>query len=77
MEKNMDFFEAMQNLKNGEKIRVKNWEQDHFLCLQEESVKIAGKLIAKYKILDQDFLECSLLPATGVLNAQWESIKED
>lgn len=71
----MDFFEAMQELKAGKQIRVKKWEKENFICLQEEQVKIAGKQRSKYKILDQDLLECSILPMNSMLQGDWETIE--
>ncbi len=71
----MDFFEAMQALKDGNKVRIKKWDEEDFICLQEEQVKIAGKQRSKYKILDQDFLECSMLPVNSLLQGDWEIIE--
>ena len=72
----MDFFEAMQQLKEGKAIRPKKWEEGDFICLQEESVKIAGKQRFKYKVLDQDECECTMLPIQAVLNSDWEIVED-
>lgn len=73
----MDFFEAMQELKNGSLVRLKKWEKDKYLCLQETEVKIAGKIKKKYQLLDECELEIDITSIKTLLQQDWEVKKED
>jgi|HubBroStandDraft_4_1064222.scaffolds.fasta_scaffold198414_3 hypothetical protein len=55
----MDFFEAMENLKDGKSVRLKSWKEGDYIELMESEVKKKGKKIIQYKVITQNDIELS------------------
>jgi hypothetical protein len=69
----MDFFGAMESLKEGKRVRVKSWDSNNFIELVEEEMKKRGKRCSKYSVYNQHDLELSPIVSFSVLlSAEWE-----
>ena len=74
----MDFFEAMESLKEGKRVRVKSWDSNNFIELVEEEVKRRGKRCVKYAVFNQLDLELSpSVSFAALLSAEWEIFDEE
>lgn len=73
----MDFFSAMNLMKEGNKVRVTTWSEDKFIGIMEQDVKIFGKTRKKYTPITQDEVEISpCLPFSVLITCEWEEFKE-
>jgi hypothetical protein len=69
----MNFFEAMEELKSGNRVRVKGWEKESYIGLKEEEAKVFGKKRVKYSIVTESELPLSPnISFTAFVSAQWE-----
>jgi hypothetical protein len=74
----MDFFEAMEKMKEGEKVKIISWSDGKYIGLREEEIKEFGKLKIKYSIIDQngqiiDFM----VSLQACASCQWDVVDED
>lgn len=69
----MDFFEAMQLMKIGKRVRMKAWSSEKFIGVCEQEKKIFGKVRTEYTVLNQDELELPpCISFTGLIQGEWE-----
>jgi len=73
----MDFFEAMQMMKDGRKVRVTSWEEDQFIGIMEQDIKVFGKNRKQYSVLTHDELALSpCVSFSALINCEWEEFKD-
>jgi|GEM_PF-6090574 hypothetical protein len=73
----MDFFEAMEEVKEGGKVRLKSWPEGAFIGVKEEEVKVFGKRKTRYTIVNSDESDIpSSLPFSALVKAEWELFRD-
>jgi uncharacterized membrane protein YfbV (UPF0208 family) len=73
----MEFFAAMQCMKEGQKVRMKTWPKEKFIGITEEEKKIFGEKRVKYEVITES--EESLSPCVSfsvLVASQWEIFKD-
>jgi hypothetical protein len=71
----MDFFQAMNNMKNGQRVKLKSWPQEKFIGIKEEEVKVFGRKKTKYTVINSDESDVSpILPFTLLVSSEWEIV---
>lgn len=74
----MDFFEAMENLKEGKSIRLKSWKSGDYIELTEKEIKKKGKKISQYEVVNQHGIELSpMVSFSALISSEWEVYNED
>lgn len=74
----MDFFDAMEEMKKGEKVKLKCWDEDSYIGLQEEEIKEFGRKKTRYHVITQDGEKLSpMISFTALLESEWEIRDED
>jgi hypothetical protein len=69
----MDFFEAMNLMKSGAKIRLKSWPEEKYIGIKEEERKVFGKMKTKYSVINSDETDLSpVIPFAALVSAEWE-----
>lgn len=73
----MDFFEAMQRMKQGDRVRLKSWPKDAFIGVKEEEQKVFGKRKTKYTVINSDETDISpLIPFSALVKVEWELFED-
>jgi hypothetical protein len=73
----MDFFEAMEAMKEGAKVKLKSWPEEKYIGIKEEEKKIFGKKRKQYTAITSDELDVSpCLPFSVLVSSQWEQIQD-
>jgi hypothetical protein len=71
----MDFFEAMEEMKSGSRVKLKSWVEEQFIGLKEQEMKVFGKRRTKYTVVTSDELDVSpCLPFSVLVSSEWESL---
>lgn len=71
----MDFFEAMELIKEGSKVKLKSWPDEKCIGVKEEEAKIFGKKRKKYTAITGDELDVSpCLPFSVLVSSEWEEV---
>jgi len=74
----MDFFKAMQYMKDGQRIKIKGWPENTFIGVREEEMKVFGKKKIKYSVINSDETDISpLFPFSFLVNSDWDLVDED
>jgi len=74
----MDFFEAMKEMSEGQKVRLKSWPNEKYIGIKEEEVKLFGKRKTRYTVINSDESELSpLIPFSVLVTADWDYHIED
>ena len=72
----MDFFEAMELMKKGEKVKLKSWPDEKYIGVKEEQMRIFGENRTKYTAVTSDEMDVSpCLPFSVLVSSQWDSVK--
>ncbi len=73
----MDFFEAMIEMKEGKKVRLKSWSNEKYIGISEERKKIFGKNRNIYRLITENELEVSpCLPFSVMVSSEWCLVEE-
>ncbi len=71
----MDFFSAMQLMKEGKKVKLKSWPSEKFIGIKEEKLKIFGKFRTKYTAITSEELDISpSLPFSILVSSEWDLV---
>lgn len=69
----MNFFEAMKEMGNGSRVRLKSWPEDAFIGVKEEEVKVFGKRKTRYTVINADESDLSpAIPFSTLVKSDWE-----
>ena len=72
----MDFFEAMELMKQGEKVKLKSWPPEKYIGIKEEEMKVFGKKRKKYTPITSDELDVSpCLPFSVLVSSEWDQVE--
>lgn len=73
----MDFFEAMNKLKSGEKVRIVSWKPNQYIGLVEVNAKWFGKDKATYQIVNELGIELNpMISFPALVASEWEVFDE-
>ncbi len=73
----MDFFEAMEEMAQGEKVRLKSWPENAFIGVKEEEIKVFGKRKTRYSVINADESELSpAIPFATLVKSEWEHFED-
>lgn len=71
----MDFFEAMQEMKDGAKVKLRSWPQEKYIGIKEEKMKVFGEMKTKYSVITADELDVSpALPFSVLVSSTWDLV---
>lgn len=74
----MDFFEAMEEMKKGEKVRLSSWPKEKYIGIKEQEMKVFGKRRTKYTAITSDEIDLSpCLPFSVLVSSEWDLVDED
>ncbi len=74
----MDFFEAMQVMQEGGRVKLKSWPDEKYIGIKEEEAKIFGKKRKRYTVVTADELDLSpCLPFSTLVGSEWEEVDPD
>lgn len=74
----MDFFEAMQEMKKGNKVKLKSWPNEKYIGIKEQDMKVFGKTRTKYTAITSDENDVSpCLPFSILVSSDWNLVQED
>lgn len=72
----MDFFEAMQEMKDGKKVKLKSWPKEKYVGIKEEEMKVFGKKRKKYTVITEDEIDISpCLPFSVLVTCEWDLVE--
>jgi hypothetical protein len=72
----MDFFEAMKEMKEGNKVKLKSWPNEKFIGVKEEKFKVFGKYRTKYTAISSDELDVpATLPFSVLVSSEWDLLE--
>lgn len=69
----MNFFEAMNAILEGKKVRLKTWPQGQFIGLEIEEKIRFGKNVKTYKLISEDCITTQLM-INALINQEFEII---
>jgi hypothetical protein len=69
----MDFFEAMNLMKSGKKVRITTWKEESYIGISEEEKRVFGKRVTIYTPIREN-LSVMEQPVSFVamLQSNWE-----
>jgi hypothetical protein len=68
----MDFFEAMAEMRKGEKVKLKSWPNEKYIGIKEEEAKIFGRIKTKFTVITADEENLSpCLPFSTLVTSEW------
>jgi hypothetical protein len=71
----MDFFEAMEEMKSGKKVKLKSWPDEKYIGIKEQEMKVFGKRIIKYSVINSDEMDVPpALPFSTLVSSQWDVV---
>jgi len=71
----MDFFEAMELMKEGKKVKLKSWPDEKYIGIKEEKMKIFGEMMIKYIAITSDETDLSpCVPFSILVSSQWDVV---
>jgi hypothetical protein len=74
----MNFFEAMECMRKGEKVKLKTWSDEKYIGIKEQEIKVFGKRKTKYTAITPDEAEVSpMIPFSVLVSSDWEISPED
>lgn len=69
----MDFFQAMEAMKKGQKVKLKSWSDEKYIGVKEEEMKVFGRRKTKYTAINSDETDVPpLLPFSILVSCEWE-----
>jgi hypothetical protein len=72
----MDFFEAMEEMRQGGKVKLKSWPDEKYIGIKEEEAKIFGKKRKRYTAITSDELDVSpSLPFSVLVQSEWDKVE--
>lgn len=73
----MDFFEAMELMKEGAKVKLKSWTDEKYIGIKEEEKKVFGKKRKIYTAITSDEIDVSpCLPFSVLVSSEWTEVKD-
>lgn len=74
----MNFFEAMEEMRKGKKIKLKSWPDEKYLGIKEEESKVFGRKRIKYTVITENEENLSpCVPFSILVSSQWCLVDED
>lgn len=74
----MDFFEAMNEMKDGNKVKLKSWPDEKYIGIKEQDMKVFGKRRTKYTVITNAEEDVSpILPFSVLVSAEWDLVPDD
>lgn len=74
----MDFFEAMEEMKQGSKVKLKSWPNEKYIGVKEQEMKVFGRRRIKYTAITSDETDVSpCLPFSVLVSSKWDLVDED
>ncbi len=73
----MDFFEAMECMQDGDKVRLVTWPEGAYIGVKEQEVKVFGKKKTRYSVINADESDLSpALPFSTLVKSEWEIFED-
>lgn len=73
----MDFFEAMSEMQDGSRVRLKSWPEGAYIGVKEQEVKVFGKKKTRYTVINADESDISpALPFSTLVKSDWEIFED-
>jgi len=74
----MDFFEAMEEMQSGSKVKLKAWPKEKYIGVKEEEMKVFGKRKTKYTAITSDESDVSpCLPFSTLVSSEWSLVDDE
>ena len=74
----MDFFQAMEMMKHGARVKLKSWPDEKYIGIKEEEAKIFGRKRKKYTVITAEELDLSpVLPFSALVASEWSEVDLD
>lgn len=74
----MNFFEAMEEMRRGKKVKLKSWPDERYLGIKEEESKVFGKKRTKFTVITEDEENLSPLVSFSILvSSIWCLVDEE
>ena len=73
----MDFFEAMEEMKSGQKVKLKSWPDEKYIGVKGQEMKIFGKRRTKYTVITSDEIDLSpCVPFSVLVSSEWSLVDD-
>jgi hypothetical protein len=74
----MDFFQAMDHMKRGDRVKLKSWPYEKYIGVKEEEMKVFGRRKIKYTAVNSDETDVPpVIPFSVLVSCEWELSHQD